>query len=560
MKNVWFMIPARAGSKAIPKKNIRLLAGKPLVSYVLESVSSVTDREHIVVSTDDAEIKELAAPHALVHNRSKSSADDQSTLDEVALEVAKFLKKEHGADEDDILVTVQPTSPFIRPDTIRKAVEKQRKGGSDTVLTVKDDRHLRWTMNGHKPEPLYEKRVNRQQMKPVFSETGGIILTTIEFLIENGTRIGEEVSLLEVDEKEGLDIDTYADWALAEYWMNKLQILIRVDGRKKIGYGHLYRALAIAQNIHSHEVIFVTRSDNDYRLGKNFLEGHHFPIIEIQSNKDFLKELDVLDPDIVINDILDTEKSYIEDLKSRDIFVVNLEDLGEGSHIADLVINDLYPGIFPQENHWYGVEYAILNPNFERVEPRSEPGAEVNNVLLAFGGTDPSNLTVKALNALLHIGYEGNVTVVIGPGHSRKEQVTKLAQKLNEEAEVLQDVKNMATVMRKNDLALTSAGRTVTELMTMGVPTIAISQNMREMRHDHASSSYGVVNLGLGRSITSEALGDHIKMFISDQQLRVDMYNRMRKAVSNRSNSAVVSKIVSAYKNSNKSLKTNGYS
>ena len=175
MENVWFMIPAGAGSKTIPKKNIRLLAGKPLFSYVLETISTVNDREHVVVSTDDEEIKELAAPHALVHNRSKSSADDESTLDEVALQVAKFLKREHGAGDNDILVTVQPTSPFIRPDTIHKAVEKLRKSGCDTVLTVKDDRHLRWTINGHGPEPLYEERVNRQQMKPVFSETGGVI-------------------------------------------------------------------------------------------------------------------------------------------------------------------------------------------------------------------------------------------------------------------------------------------------------------------------------------------------------------------------------------------------
>jgi spore coat polysaccharide biosynthesis predicted glycosyltransferase SpsG/CMP-N-acetylneuraminic acid synthetase len=542
------MIPARAGSKTIPKKNLRLLAGKPLFSYVLETLSTIAEKNQIIVSTDDEEIVELAAPSALIHHRSASASDDAATLDDTAMEVARYLQKNHGANSEDVFVTVQPTSPFITPETIQKAVKKQRQKNVDTVITVKDDRHLRWTKTGNKSIPLYEERVNRQQMQPVFAETGGVISTSIGYLLQHGSRIGKNISLIEVDEREGLDIDNYSDWALAEYWKKKLRICIRVDGSRKLGFGHLYRSLAIAQNINDHDIYFVTRSDNGFDLGKVFLENHFYSVLHVKSNEDFLKKIHSLMPDIVINDILDTDAGYISSLKKLGCFVVNFEDLGDGNRIADLVINDLYPNIFPLENHWYGVEYSILNPNFELIQPKSDPSGPVNHILLAYGGTDPSDLTMKALRAIKKLAYPGKVTVVIGPGHSKKPDVEKLAGEMKNEVTVLQNVKNMALLMKKADLALTSAGRTVTELMCVGVPTIAMCQNMREIRHNHASSNFGVVNLGLGKSISVNVLAEHILMFLEDVELRKDMYSRMRKTVEKRSNHEVVKKIISEYK------------
>lgn len=548
MSSVWFLIPARAGSKTIPKKNIRELAGKPLVKYVVDTISDVISMEQIIVSTDDENVKEIVKGSALIHTRSRANADDISTLDDVAVEVSKYLIDEHDASEEDVLITCQPTSPFISKQTLKKTVSIHQNDNIDTVLSVKDDRHLRWTIKDDKAVPLYEKRVNRQQMDPVYGETGGVISSTLGQILSHKTRIGEKISIVEVDEKEGLDIDTFADWALAEYWANKLKICIRVDGAKDLGFGHLYRSLAVAQNIHAHEVCFITQNANGYELGLNFLKNHHYPIVEVESNEDFLDRITEINPDIVINDILDTDKDYMSTLKDFGCFVVNFEDLGRGNRLADIVVNDLYPDIYPQDNHWYGVEYAILNPNFEMVESRSEPTERVNHILIAYGGTDPNNLSEKAILALEQIGYDKKVTIILGPGHSHYESVKLAARKLEADVTLLQNVSNMAALMKEADLALTSAGRTVTELMTVGVPTITMCQNNREMRHNHASSTYGIVNLGLGSSISSEVLAEHIKMFVEDVSLRRDMYTRMKSAVQNRSNATIVSKILDTYK------------
>jgi spore coat polysaccharide biosynthesis predicted glycosyltransferase SpsG/CTP:molybdopterin cytidylyltransferase MocA len=550
MKNVWYLIPARAGSKTIPKKNIRELAGKPLIEYVIQTISQIADKNNIIVSTDDENVKALVKNFAIIHDRTKENANDISTLDDVAVEVARYLVNELEAKETDVLVTCQATSPFITKNTLKTVIYKHQKEKLDTVLSVIDDRHLRWTVNEEgKAIPLYDERVNRQQMKPVYSETGGIISSTLGYILTKKTRIGKNISIIEVDEKEGLDIDTFADWALAEFWANRLRICIRVDGAEGLGFGHLYRSIAIAQNIHSHEVCFVTRNNNGYELGLEFLKTHHYPVIEVVSDDDFLSKLSEINPDIVINDILDTNEQYIAKLKESGCFIVNFEDLGKGNRLADIVINDLYPDIYPQRNHWYGVEHAILNPNFEMVVPRKEPKVEVNHILIAYGGTDPSNLTEKAILALQGIGFAGKVTIVLGPGHSYYNQVKKSADRLEGEVNLLKNVSNMAVLMKEADLALTSAGRTVTELMTVGVPTITMCQNNKEMRHNHSSSTFGVVNLGLGKSISPEVLSDHIKMFINDVSLRRDMYLRMTNAVKNRSNATIVSKILNTYKN-----------
>lgn len=548
MSKVWFLIPARAGSKAIPKKNIRLLSGKPLVSYVLDTISTIAKKDQTIVSTDDEEVKSIVRDKATIHQRSKETSGDKATLDDVALEVVDYLIEEKGAKKDDILITVQPTSPFLKPDTLEDAVVKFKNDSIDTVLTVKDDRHLRWTIKNGEPKPLYEKRVNRQQMDPTYGETGGIIASTIGSLKRDKTRIGKNIDLIEVDEKEGLDIDTYEDWARAEFWCNRIRIFIRVDGSKEMGFGHLYRALALAQNLTAHEVFFITKANGEYQIGRDFLSDHHYPLLKIQSQNDFLKLIEEYNPQIVINDILDTEEEYINQLKERGLFVVNFEDLGSGNRFADVVINDLYPDLYPQENHWYGIENAILNPNFEIEEPKGEPNGPVGHILMAYGGTDPNNLTLKAIRGLNQIGYSKNVTVILGPANMQKENIEAEIQKLDANVRLLQDVKNMAKVMKKADLALTSAGRTVTELMSLGVPTIATCQNMREMRHNHATGSYGVVNLGLGTSIGADVLAEHIQVYIDDVQMRKDMYRRMIQATGKRSNSAIVSKIINAYR------------
>lgn len=548
--NVWYLVPARAGSKGIPKKNLRILGDKPLINHVVDLISGISEPTNIIVSTDDDSIKSLVKEKCVVHARSSANADDSATLDDVAIEVSRYLLN-LGASKDDLLITCQPTSPFLTKATIQAAIQIHKTQNVDTVISVKDDRHLRWSFKNNQAKPQYMQRLNRQELPPVFSETGGLISTSLGHILNHETRIGQRISLVTVEDKEGLDIDTYADWALAEYWVNRRTICIRVDGSNSLGFGHLYRALAIAQSITSHEINFVSRNDGEFDMGFQFLQNFNYPVFAITSNQDFLDNLDRFNPDLVINDFLDTTVNYVQQLKEKGCFVVNFEDLGEGNSIADVVVNDLYPDLYPSKNHWYGVENAILNPYFEGINPRVETGEEVRRILIACGGTDPSNLTWKAIKALEIIDFKNVINVVLGPGNLNYDEIIQTIDNTPLKINLLANVDNMAELMLNSDLAITSAGRTVTELMSARVPTLAMCQNTREMRHNHASSNYGIVNLGMGQHISAEVLADHIHLYLNDGSLRMDMCERMSNAVKNRSNKKVIDKIMNAYKSRN---------
>lgn len=544
---IWFLIPARAGSKGIPKKNIKVLGKKPLINHILDTINEFIHKDSIIVSTDDEDVMSLVQNKCILHKRSVAAASDKATLDEVAIEVANYLLQ-NGAKKNDVLITCQPTSPFLTKATIQKAIDAHTNKDIHTVITVKDDRHLRWSVDNDKIKPNYERRVNRQALPLTYSETGGLISSTLGQITNHKTRIGKKISILITDDKEGLDIDTYADWALAEYWINRKSICIRVDGSNNLGFGHLYRALAVAQNIHSHHVNFVTRYENEFEMGYKFLQKYNYPITKVSSNQDFLEIIGILNPDIVINDILDTSIDYIQQLKNRGCFVVNFEDLGEGNTIADIVINDLYPDLNPRKNHWYGVQNAILNPNFESVSPRIELGQEVKHILIACGGSDPSNLTGKSIEALQKIGFQNDITVVLGPGNLNYSRLRKKISNSTSSINLLHNVDNMAELMVKADMAITSAGRTVTELMSAGVPTIAMCQNIREMTHNHASSSYGIINLGMGKEVSADVLARHIELLIKETSFRKEMWNRMSNAVRGRLNHKIINKILNIYK------------
>lgn len=551
----WFVVPARAGSKGIPRKNLRVLDERPLIQHVLETLVEGFGRDRVVVSTEDPEIARVADPFARIHQRSADLATDGATLDQVACEVAQWLI-EAGAAETDYLLTVQPTSPFLSVATIEAAIEALEEGAG-SVLTVKDDRHLRWRKSNPDGtgEPLYESRVNRQDLPPTFVETGGVIGTVIRTILETGTRIRQPVRLLEVGDREGLDVDTFGDWAEAEHHVERRRILIRADASPEIGMGHVYRALALSHELSKHDLTLVTRSDGEHRLGREFLSRSPYGVTAVASEEEFFELLESEDPDIAVLDVLDTSEEYTRELKERTRFLVYFENLGPGTRLADVVVNDLYTDLYPKDNHWYGLEHAILAPTFEGIPPRQPVDGPVSHILVTFGGTDPNDLTRKCLEALGQLHFEEEVTVVLGRGYTHEEP--RLSD-FDLDGSVKRDVENMAMLMRDCDLAVTSGGRTVTELMSVGVPTLVCCQNLRELRHTHASSPFGVINVGLGKSLTNESLAEHLKLLLNNHDLRRDMQRRAREAVRTRSNRRIVNRILEAADESSAARRSEG--
>jgi len=543
LEGVWALVPARGGSRGVPGKNLRLLGTKPLILHALGMLRGILPEERVVVSTEDSEIERVCVDTALIHARAAELAADHTTLDMVALDVARWLLAEHGASPDDVLLTVQPTSPFLEAGSVRACVERLREGAR-SVLTVRDDRHLRWMVDENgAPRPLYAERVNRQQLPPTFVETGGIIGTRIGALIDEGTRVSSPIALVELPPEESLDIDTHQDWAVAEFLLGRRRIVIRADGARTLGMGHVHRALALAYELSHHHVTLVTRCDGEFALGAEALTRSPFTVRTLASHEAFASLLEELRPDMTVLDVLDTDDEFTGSVGERSGFVVSIEDLGPGNRLADLVINDLYTDVHPQENHWYGVQHALLARQFDQLVPAPvDVGTgDGPRLLVTFGGTDQQNLTVRTLEALAAVGYQGHVDVVLGRGYDHG-PVDLSCYGLRGTVE--RDVRDMVAVMRSAGLAVTSAGRTVTELMVVGVPTLVLCQNLRELRHTHASGPFGVINLGLGEHVAVSTLAEHIGLLLGDEALRRDMRMRASAAVRGRSNAEICRRIL----------------
>ena len=140
------VIPARGGSKGIPRKNLRLLNNKPLISYSIDVAKSSKYVDDVVVTTDDDEIALISDKFgASVIRRSAELASDEVPLDPVIYD-AMIQKEKQAFDEYDIVITIQPTSPFLKVETLDRVIEKFEDFNIDNVISVMDDRHLNWDL------------------------------------------------------------------------------------------------------------------------------------------------------------------------------------------------------------------------------------------------------------------------------------------------------------------------------------------------------------------------------------------------------------------------------
>lgn len=517
------IIPARGGSKGIPRKNIRLLDGKPLISYVINAAKNSKYIDVVVVSTDDEEIRLTAEKYGVeVLKRPDELANDEVPLDPVIYYALKKLESD-GLDIENV-ATIQPTSPLLKAETIDKVFEKLITENRDTVLTAIDDRHLSWSYENGEYKPNYSERKNRQYLPSEYRETGAVLVSRRR-VINEFSRIGRNVTLFEVSKEESIDIDSPTDWWVAEKLLKQKTVIIRVDGYKDIGLGHIFRTLTIANQIIDHKLIFLM--NQEYRMGIDLVKSQNFRI-ELFDGKNAAVKIIELKPDIVINDILNTEKDYILQLKNAGIKVFNFEDLGEGAEYADGVFNALYPGRVPSNHFYTGEKYYCARPDF--IDADINPVREkVSNILLTYGGADPNNLTLRTLETIANMDYEFKITIIVGPGYTKINELKQKIKLYNKEIVLHQYVRNMAEFMLDADVIFSSAGRTMYEIAMVGTPAIIIAQNSREMTHLFGHNYNGFINLGLHMDVDSNDIRKSLTRLINDKEMRLLMNRRMLK-------------------------------
>ncbi|MBR1610948.1 MAG: UDP-2,4-diacetamido-2,4,6-trideoxy-beta-L-altropyranose hydrolase, partial [Methanobrevibacter sp.] len=518
------VIPARGGSKGIPRKNIRLLNNKPLISYSIEIARASSYVDDVVVTTDDSEIALLSEKFgASVIRRSEELAGDEVPLDPVVYD-AMIQKEKLAFDEYDIVITLQPTSPLLKASTLDRAIEKFEDFAVDSVLSVVDDRHLSWGFDetNQRYFPNYIERKNRQYLPKDFRETGAILATRRNFVHED-SRLGTNLDLIEVSRQESVDIDNYEDWWIAENYLQKKKIAIVVNAYNEIGTGHVYRCLSIASKLVFHDVLFLL--DEQYELGINIVDNYNYPFKLYDGEDDLLNILKKYSPQMVINDILNTSREYVTCLKNDGYFVVNFEDLGTGTEVADVVFDALYEHEIGEKNVFTGHKYYILKDEFY-FQPQKIISQQVSNILITFGGSDPNNFTEKVIDSILSTSYDGRINVILGLGYQGLDELIDKYES-NQSIQIYQNVSDISEFMFKADIIFTSAGRTMYEVCSLGVPTICLCQNERELTHVFANDTNGFINMGLGADVGRQDIIDQFVDLVNNYELRIEMNQKM---------------------------------
>lgn len=218
MGRILAVIPARGGSKGIPKKNIRLMNGKPLIAYSIANALGCKLITDVVVTTDSDEISCVAENcGAEVIMRSGELAEDHVTLDPVVYDAIEKAEGIHGYTYD-YVITMQPTSPLLRSESLSGALSMLAEDSFDCIISVINKPHLSWHKEGDGVAPSYAERLNRQQLPPNYLETGAFVISR-RSLVTPATRMAGRVTVYPISEQEGIDIDDARDWMLAEMLM-----------------------------------------------------------------------------------------------------------------------------------------------------------------------------------------------------------------------------------------------------------------------------------------------------------------------------------------------------
>lgn len=223
------IITARGGSKVLPRKNIRLLAGKPLIYYTIKEAGKSKHLTKTIVDTDDEEIAKIARSFGakVPFLRPKELATDEATTLSVVQHAIRELEKK--GEHYDYIMILQPTSPLRLVEDIDGAIEKALNVGADSLISVVrvyDFHPLRIKKMDERGflSPYFEPEpegLRRQDLPPVYKRNGAIYLVKKELVMEKNTLYGDKLYGYEMSEERSVDIHSEIDFLLAELLIKK---------------------------------------------------------------------------------------------------------------------------------------------------------------------------------------------------------------------------------------------------------------------------------------------------------------------------------------------------
>ncbi len=234
--NILALIPARGGSKKVPGKNIRPLAGKPMIAYAVDEATRSRHITRVIVSTDDAAIAAAArtAGAEVPFLRPAELGGDRVTDLPVFQHALRWLEENEGY-QPELVVHLRPTAPLRRAEHIDAGIDLLLASpGADAVRSVMpatQHPHKMWQFDGAQMRPfmpaltMTDEQFNqpRQALPPAFIQNGSVDVVRREVITEKNSMTGQVILGMVMDELDSVNVDQEEDFILAELLMKKRQ-------------------------------------------------------------------------------------------------------------------------------------------------------------------------------------------------------------------------------------------------------------------------------------------------------------------------------------------------
>ena len=538
-KNLILIIARDGTSKNVSKQNLRFVNGKPLLYYVINAASNFPNSE-VIVSTDSPIIKYYSKFYNVqVLDRPKRLTLDNTKLEEIVYDVLIKLKNEGKIFEKCLIL--HPHFPLIKKTTIKQFFSS---------ITNNVDAIYGYEKNSASDTDYREIQKNSQLHtipKKIVKIKKIVAFDCKKFLKHNS--FGKTHHGMELSSDELFTPENYHDFASLESRIKRKKIIIRVDGHSSIGLGHVYNMLTVLNNFRNEDILILMNKNR--RLGSDKFKEHLYNVKFFSDNKSLWKIIENFKPDMVFNDILDTDPNYMKKLKQHGIFTVNFEDSGKGKKFADLVFNPIYEKINPSKNEFYGHKFACVREEF-RVFQKISIRKNIKKIAITLGGVDKDNNTLKVLSLIkeFNLLQDVELVIILGFGFKATNKIKTLINSMfneNYRITLLQDVELLSSHLIDCDFVITSNGRTVFEILSLNIPIISLSVNEREAKHNFINKSNLGINLNFyQKNYKNEFRNSVIKML--NYEFRKKKFMKIKQTTLRDGVDIVTSEIISNFK------------
>jgi len=571
------IIQARLGSTRLPGKVLMPLAGKPVLWHIIHRLKKCRLIDDIVVATSDLKGDDKLAEWCQKNDISVFRGPEDNVLRRFALAIRSLDPK--------IIVRICGDSPMVDPQVIDQLVSHLLNTGADHC---KGDKKTPTIHEGFSPfsRHAFERLLSEAADDPVaiehvtayFNQHPEKFKTTtipmprehcfsgarmsidtpadLRFMNEVYDRLnvpaGEadmaDVVRLLKDNPDLLMINNHVRQKAATE--KTFKAVIRCDGDEQIGLGHVVRCLALAEELRDSQSVGVSFAMVSGKPGMDMVRNAGFPVMPLaeQVNEDtWLDELiRARKPNALILDVRSSlSPAFVRQCRENGLLIATIDDPSDRRLEADLAFYPPVPQV--KEMDWSGFtgqlfvgwEWVLLRKQFARstkfhgrVSSSGHSLPQPPELLITMGGSDPAGLTLKAVRALNQVRFPFHATVILGSGFTHDDELLRLLEKVTFSYTILRNVKDMAKVMKKSDLALSSFGGTAYELAACGVPGIYFA-----LTDDHDRSAYlfekqGMgINLGVHDSIEDQGIISAVEMLMQDtkhlEQLRISCLTKM---------------------------------